>query len=139
MVEIWYDQDLSSTWFLFFLFQITLCLRTKEFLGGDLAFMWHGINPPYVSWRVVVIKYHGSFASKDVLMPKISCKNGLCFQILDGKDRYIRASLSLSSHMGRRGRKREETVTLLIYQQNYGFHNLTILSYSSLIFGGWQL
>lgn len=83
-----------------------------------------------------MIKYHGSFASKDVLMPKISCKNGLCFQILDGKDRYIRASLSLSSHMGRRGRKREETVTLLIYQQNYGFHNLTILSYSSLIFGG---
>lgn len=82
------------------------------------------------------MKYHGSFASTQVLVTKISCRNGLCFQILNGKGKHMRASWSLSSQMDRRGRKREKTVALLIYQQNYGFCNLTIFSYSSLTFGG---
>lgn len=59
------------------------------------------------------MKYHEGFENEEVLMPKISCRKCLCFQILDGKDGYMRSSLSLSSQMGRRERKREETVALL--------------------------
>lgn len=86
-------------------------------------------------WGAVVMKYHESLASEQVLMPKISYRNRLCLQILDGKHGNMRTSFSLSSQMGRRGRKREEMVILLIYQQNYGFHNLTIFLYNSLTFG----
>lgn len=86
-------------------------------------------------WGAVVMKYHGDFASEQVLMPKVSCRRWLYFQILQGKDGVMRISLSLSSQMVRRERNRGETVELLIQWQNYGFHNFIICSHSSLTFG----
>lgn len=60
------------------------------------------------------MKYHGGFESEQVLMPKISCRKGLYFQILRGKDRVMRTSLALSAQVDRRGSKKGEIVKLLI-------------------------